>query len=130
MPLVVYSPGVNAQTAESVLFQPVDNTNRVHQPNFTRWRHRLRGPRESYKINLEMDQFYYDIQTLKIRYDIVRDNLDYITGHYTEGGAMTGVEVAWELDATPGEEDLVLEGLNNLSARIESLRERVRKLEG
>ena len=33
-------------------------------PQTTKWRHRYRGQRESWKINLEMNQFLYDVRKL------------------------------------------------------------------
>lgn len=126
MPLVVYSPGIDAQTAVTTLFSAIDKKNWVYQPNFVRWRHRSRGPRESLKINQEIGQTIYDIYTLHKRVNVVIDNLDFLADSIIDGGAVDGVDAAWE---SFDEFDMELLGLETLSARVESLRKRVRQLE-
>jgi hypothetical protein len=37
----------------------------LKQPNLTRQRHRFKGPRESQKVNLEIDQIRYDLLNYK-----------------------------------------------------------------
>jgi hypothetical protein len=129
MPLVIYSPGVDAQTSTSVLFNAIDRKNWIYQPNLVRWRHRNRGPRESLKINQELSQTYYDLCRLSGRLEVVDTYLSFVINHLEEGGLTEGVEYNWRDDATPTNEDMELLGLQSLSAEIESLRKRVEVLE-
>ena len=97
------------------------------EPNFTRWRHRLRGPRESLKHNTHAAQAEFDFRTeykqhadLKAR---MADGFNLI-----EFGGEVDADVYWD-DATPTEEPIVIEGLETLVARVERLKLRVAALE-
>lgn len=90
-------------------------------PQFTRSRHRFRGARESEKVNLEMDQLYYSIHKL---YDIQNQFQDHFVQRANlllEGGS---IEVESNED---GPIDVV--GLEELVARVDMLRRRVKALE-
>lgn len=87
----------------------------LSQPNLTRARHRYRGPRESHKVNLEINQYLYDITRL---YQLTLTAEATFRAHMltlTDGG-----------QAIP---DLDVVGLTELTNRTQRLRDRVRALE-
>lgn len=51
----------------TVLYWQTDTSRWLLQPQTTRWRSRYRGPRESWKVNLELDQIGLDISRLYYR---------------------------------------------------------------
>lgn len=63
------------------------------EPSYKRMRHRFRGPRESYKLNLDNHQFLYDVERLLSKMEVVEsngiDNLDTTYG----GGEIVDEEV-------------------------------------
>lgn len=87
-------------------------------PQFVRMRSRYRGPRESYKFNLESQQFLYDVRRLLARYTGMAGIFKTDVSWIEDGGTVPGV--------TPGD----LLGLNVLSERAAALSNRLRKLEG
>lgn len=90
----------------------------LSQPTLTRARHRYRGPRESYKLNLEISQLLYDFTRL---YDRVID---------AEQLHLDGVVTVTEPTDPPITElaaDWI--GLYELTSRVQRLRDRVRTLE-
>lgn len=97
------------------------------EPQLTRWRHRLRGPRESLKHNVHADQIEFDIQSL---YTLAAELQDKITdGFYLlEFGGDVDADVSWDT-ATPTEEPVVIDGLETLVAEIARLRLRVAAME-
>lgn len=104
-------------------------------PQFTRVRHRFRGPRESEKINLEINQLYYSINKL---YSIQNDFNDHFiksANLLIEGGEISLMGEKYpSSDLYPGDETytvgdpLVLLGLVELAAEIERLERRVKNL--
>lgn len=100
----------------------------ISQPQFQRNRHRYRGPKESYKINLEMDQFHFDVRKLFQEYSEASDFFDFSTELLYDGGVLPEVEYVWD-DSTPLLESLQLEGIESLACRVEALHNRIRRLE-
>jgi hypothetical protein len=90
-------------------------------PQYTRNRHRFRGPRESEKINLEINQTLFSIKKLYEKNEKFRDNF---INHATLllGGGDSGVN-------DEGNNPLVLLGLENLIVRIDQLERRLKALE-
>lgn len=113
----------------AVLYNTIDKRNWVYQPNFTRWRHRWRGVRESLKINTEISQFYYDATRLNTRVDEVNTQLAETIDLIDNGGSVEGVNFQWDTDATPNIEKLELPGMKEVALRAEKLRNRIRNLE-
>lgn len=77
----------------------VDTSQFIFQPQTTRWRSRFRGPRESWKQNLEMDQIAYDIYQLYNRTwkdQIVFENYQYDI----EFGSIKNTGVGYPYDTT------------------------------
>lgn len=91
-------------------------------PQFTRLRHRYRGVRESWKVNLEIDQLLFSITDLYRRYNILHDNFVLAKELLIEGGAVTGVT---DYDDDP----MVLDGLDSLIQQVAALKARVKRLE-
>lgn len=91
-------------------------------PQFTRLRARYRGVRESWKVNLEIDQLLFSITGLYDRYNTLHADLVLTSELLFEGGAVTGVT---DYDDDP----LVLEGLNSLIEDVAALKARVKRLE-
>jgi hypothetical protein len=120
----------------------------LSQPQLTRVRHPYRGPRSSYRINLEINQLAYDILRLYSRVGGMRDNFSTQISIIGEGGDPTGPAIpafiasTWEefehmtwgelSTETWSSTSLLPEeiaGTEALSVRLQSLRERVAKLE-
>jgi hypothetical protein len=64
-----------------LFYWTVDTSQFILQPQTTRWRSRYRGPRESWKQNLEMNQIAYDIHQLYTR--TYADEIQYETNHHS-----------------------------------------------
>lgn len=102
----------------------------VYQPSLVRWRHRYKGVRESLKVNQEIGQTLYDINSADYRLGNLRTSLEETVDLLINGGTVDGVTFNWLNDATPGDEDLVIPGFDQLVGDVENLRNRVRRLEG
>jgi len=90
-------------------------------PQFTRSRHRFRGPRESEKINLEMDQLYYSIHKLYQIQDEFQEHFVQSANLLLEGG---NIDVEFNEDGP-----IEVIGLEELVVRVDMLRRRVKALE-
>lgn len=112
-----------------ILWSEIDKRDWTFQPQFTRWRHRWRGKRESLKINTEINQFYYDVRRLNSRSEDVSAALVENRSTIRDGGDVTGVEFQWTTDATPTIEPVQLDGMDNIISRIQQLRNRIEDLE-
>jgi len=124
-------------TYDGIVFLPlffslIDKRFWVYQTNLVRWRHRFRGVRESLKVNQEIGQYFYDISKADRK---IRDlNSDYIgvRGVSLDGGDIVGIGYSWYDDAapaTPVTGSLSIDGFNEIDARIERLRNRIKILE-
>lgn len=125
MALQRYVSGEESEAVSPVMYSDIDKRSWVYQPNFVRWRHRSRGVRESLKVNQEITQLIYDLRVCMAKIEILRSNLEYLADLLVEGGTMEA-DVNW----SGSDEDLELIGIEALSAKFESLRRRVSKLEG
>lgn len=99
-----------------MIFYSTENTDRneISQPQLQRARSRFRGPRESYKFNLEVSQTTFDIVRLYQEVNDTKAIYDANTIVMHDGGTVAGQ---------------VLEGLEELTNRLHRLRDRVRILE-
>jgi len=90
-------------------------------PQYTRSRHRYRGPRESYKVNLEIDQFAFSVHRLHETYEDFRG--EFVTKAFLllEGGE-SGFNDA-------DDQQVLLPGYEELVARLQRIQNRVRALE-
>lgn len=88
----------------------------LRQPTLTRARHRYRGHRESYKINLEITQFLHDAATLYGEVVTMEEGLEdqFTTMLDGDEDIVTGVDVL---------------GIVELTTRTQRLRDRVKRLE-
>jgi hypothetical protein len=98
-----------------VLWDNSEIRQQLTQPQTIRVRHQYRGPRKSYKINLEISQLSYDILRL---YNRVRAAEETMQDH-----RMTLIEGGEIID------DLEVEGLDELIDRVARLKSRVDNLE-
>lgn len=97
------------------------------EPQLTRWRHRLRGPRESLKHNTQAMQIEYDLRTLysdsaELR-ERMREGFELI-----EFGGSVDADILWD-DDTPVEEPIELVGLEDLVAETQRLMLRIAAME-
>jgi predicted RNA-binding protein associated with RNAse of E/G family len=113
----------------ATLYSEIDKSDWYYQPNFVRFRHRYRGVRESYKINTEITQYYYDIRKIFNESESIRDDLDTYSDIILNGGTIDGCVYYEVLSATPIESNLELIGLSELAIRTEKLRNRTKILE-
>lgn len=110
------------------------------QPQFTRLRHRYRGPRESWKINLEHGQMSYQIYKLYEKAGTIRtkylDNVELLESGdeaIVEGypGLMPSntLEPSNTLHPQDPIPHIQIFGLDTLTERIQRLQQRIRFLE-
>lgn len=99
----------------TVTYHEHDHRQHVTQPQLTRTRHRYRGPRESYRVNLEMAQFQMDVRRLYQRVVSQEDTFRAHVDVALAGGTLV-----------PGEPVL---GLEALAHRTQALLDRVRRLQ-
>lgn len=103
-----------------VFYADINKRNFFSAPQFNRMRHRYRGPRESSKINLEVDQISFSLHKLYETYNAIFGDFRTYANLLLEGGDT-------EVDSLSG--DLVLDGLEELTARVVALDKRVKALE-
>lgn len=102
-----------------ILYNEVDRTLWLHEPNLVRWRHRFRGVRESLKMNQEIGQTIYDLHILQIRRDGVSDIVEILWDDHEFGVEFAGVSV--------GEDDgITIPGIFELAARTDSASKKIR----
>lgn len=108
-----------------------DVTTTILQPQSVRLRHRFRGPRESWKLNLETDQWMADMVSLYSTAATTAEYLEDLEGNnlgvQTETPETSEVEEFYRDGALVGYECYPI---NSLMLMIESLNQRVRGLEG
>lgn len=93
-------------------------------PQFQRSRQRLRGPRESEKMNLEVAQFYYDIERLYERLQEVGVRLASNIAAIEDG------TVSLEVYEGGSSTVSLISGMLDIATEISMLEDRVRSLEG
>jgi hypothetical protein len=112
-----------------VLYNPVDITNWIQQPNLTRWRHRYNGVKESLKINQEIGQYYYDIHILETRHNSINDFLQILLDDVEYGVDYVQVQSNVGQPAYDQFEAISTTGMKDIITNLENLRQRVRDLE-
>lgn len=101
-------------------YSDVERRNHFSAPQMTITRQRYRGPRESEKINLEMNQLAFSIKRLYERYDQLAADFVEDASILLEGGTLF-------VESENG--PLKVDGLENLTGRIEDLSKRLKALE-
>lgn len=106
----------------------------LFSPQYTRVRHRYRGPRESYKNNLEQSQIRFTIHKLykafnDFRADFLAKHADLYGGIVFEEGIFPGDQLYPGATTYPNE-DFRLSSIDDLTMRLQDLQSRVRALEG
>lgn len=89
-------------------------------PQLTRWRHAWKSPKSSYKINIEMDQFLFDITKLRADYTEMAQRVLQIGVDMYEG-----VDLDAEFDSDPVE----ILGVTDLVAIADQLSRNMRRME-
>lgn len=105
------------------------SNNDLVQPQSIRLRHRFRGPRESWKINLENDQWYLDVSRL---YEMAFAMADTVSD--IEDQDMGSIDADEETDAADFYRDTALAAesytpITKLAQQLQNLDQRVRALE-
>jgi len=113
----------------AVVYSEVDKSDRIYQPTSVRWRHRYRGPRDSLKTNTHIAQFYYDTNRLNRLHTITHNGTVEYVNLISNGGTVSGLEYLWSQDATPMEEQVVVESITDFASRLDKLKTRIRNLE-
>ncbi len=131
MPAALYMTTTFYSVAEAYVYpapppNPVIRSERFQQPQLTRWRNRYRGARESYKVNIEMDQIRYDLARLqKVLLDnaghSISDALNLYDGGFSSD-TYTWKNTGSTLNAAP-------EGLFSMSLRVQKAMARLEILE-
>lgn len=105
-----------------ILYSEFSLRKHINAPQFNRMRHRFRGPRESEKINLEMNQLYYSIHKQYEIQQAFNDKFVTYAENILDGAELTGL-------GFNGEGDIEIPGLSDMAKRIDALDRRVRALE-
>lgn len=105
----------------TLLYKTYDKREHLDAPQYTRLKQRYRGPRESYKANLEINQLLHSVAKLNEVYDLFQAEFEDIGSVFLSGG---------ELPTVLGEdgEAIHLQGLNEIAAKIEQLHIRINNL--
>lgn len=111
-----------------LLYSAYDSKYFVYQPNFVRSRHRFRGPRESQKINLEINQILYDTHSLDKKQAALVSYTADARDSIMNGKSFSPVTFNWIDDSTPGAQPLVIPGFEELKKRVEALNTKIRFL--
>lgn len=98
----------------TTLYHSLDQRQFLSQPQMGRARHRWRGWRESSKVNLEIQQFYFDVLKLTANTTVQEETFEADVTVLLDGGTVVAADV---------------EGLEALTARASALLDRVRVLE-
>ena len=126
-----------------ILWTSINARDHLSQPQSTRWRHRFRGQRESYKTNVETSQMLFDLRRLYEKMNAIEESFDANVETLEIGSTITVVDAQMEGAALgeegfplllgggllEGETTLSVEGLDDLLRRAERLRQRVYYLE-
>lgn len=98
---------------------------RIVQPQFTRMRHSYRSPLSSEKINLEANQFSFDIYNLYQKSNIVEGKIGVANKALFSNGLSLdaiGIEISWSVS------DFQL-GINQIASRLEKMNQRLEVLQ-
>lgn len=113
-----------------ILYTDIDKKFWFRQPNFIRWRHMFRSPRNSLKINQEMGQTHYDLARINVRVEDVTELKDELIDKLYGGWDLDDeITYDWNTDATPYGLLVDLPGIDEMATRVEALRNRIRNLE-
>lgn len=100
----------------------------VYQPGFVRSRQIFRGPRDSFRINQEIQQTLFDLNRINVQYDDTLSLYDDYVELLEDGTeALDDLEVNWQDDDV--EEGVELLGLKDLNMLLEKIRDRIEVLE-
>lgn len=105
----------------TLIYKTYDKREHLNAPQYTRTKQRYRGPRESYKINLEISQLLYSLAGLSEQYENFQEELTDIGAQFLDGGELSNV---LDSDGDP----VVILGLNEIAAKIAQLRIRINNL--
>lgn len=101
------------------LYSMTDRSRWVMEPVFVRTRHRYRGPRQSLKMNLEMDSFRFDILRMRTTVQSLRERFESYKQILVYGGLID-----------LGDSNLLeVLGIYDLAARVNVNARRVKSLE-
>lgn len=114
-----------------LVYAEVDRRNWLLQPNFVRSRARFRGPRETEKINLEINQMYYDLHRTRAKMDATASNLEAFIQRFEGGVSFEDIDLRaeWTDPLDPDEQTVELLSMTELARQIDRLRSRVKSLE-
>lgn len=98
------------------------------QPQLIRTRQRYRGQKESYKFNLEIGQLRFDTIKLIEKYINMEAAHEIDISNLYDGVAFDNIQYTdYEL-STPSDSDVLLEGIDSLSERVNRLTQRLKSL--
>jgi hypothetical protein len=100
----------------------------LYQPNYTRVRHRYRGPRESPKVNQELDQILADLSQLEIDITEAENELTTQISNILDGVTYSNITYTDE-DATPTDSPIALKSMISHAKDLTVLEERIKRLQ-
>lgn len=109
------------------LYAAINKDEWIYAPAFVRQRHRYRGQRESIKMNSEISGLRLDVSRLYEKYQTLHDRtLEYLQ-NCVNGGSVSA-KFYFADDPVPALNPFAFSGVNDISLRIDMLRQRMRSL--
>ena len=105
-----------------LFYEEVNKKSWFYQPNLSRSRQRYRGTRESAKLNLEIQQFLYDVYRINSKSDALISTSVRYAAYISRGTTIEDIEFS-------GTNDNAIVGLTQMSSDVEDLRNRIIELE-
>jgi len=119
--------GDNA-TYDGIFYTRLQRGATLHQPGYSRVRHRFRGHRETEKINLEIGQMYAELSRLDSSITEAENELEAYVGDVNNGVTYSNITFTDE-DATPTNANVTLEALSPFMGKLAGLENRIVRLE-
>lgn len=107
----------------SLFYNEVDRKKWIYEPNLSRTRHRYRGNRESYKVNLEISQFVFDVNNIYKKMTNFLDTTMRYVSYISRGSTILDIEYSGTTEPN------VMIGLLDMSSEVEELKNRVIEME-
>lgn len=105
----------------ALFYQETEKQTWLYEPSSSRSRQRYRGPRESYKINLEISSFLFDVKNINKKMNqLIQSSLRY-AAYISRGADLDGASYADSFTS--------LIGVLDMSSQVEDLKNRITEME-
>lgn len=106
----------------ALFYDEVDKRKAMYEPAFKRSRQRYRGSRESYKVNLEISQFLFDVNNIDKKLTNFINTYVRYAAYISRGFTIDNIEYS-------GTESNEVMGILDMSFEIEDLKNRIIEME-